>query len=192
MPSPVGHALAGVAAGYLTGGVAVGQRESASTRRLTTRKLLSDRRVVVFGLLGVLPDADFLFGVHSMYTHSIGAIVVVALCGALLGPQKRTQVSMAVAAAYGSHVLLDWLGSDAVGPIGIMALWPLTTEFFLSERYWFMSVCREYWLVECWWHNVFGLIRELLILGPVALGAVLLANSLRNRKRPSAETIQPE
>ena len=63
----------------------------------------------MFGLVGVLPDADFLFGVHSMYTHSIGAIVVVALCGALIGPQKRIQVSMAVAAAYGSHVLLDWL-----------------------------------------------------------------------------------
>ena len=191
MPSPVGHALAGVAAGYLAGGAAVGARESASNRWLTARKLLSDRRVVLFGLLGVLADIDFLFGVHSMYTHSVGAIMVVALCGALIRSQKRPHVAIAVAAAYGSHVLLDWLGSDAVAPIGIMALWPLSPEFFLSERNWFMSVCREYWLVECWWHNVFGLIREFLVLGPVALGAVLLTNGLRNRRRPSIGTIQP-
>ena len=91
MPSPVGHALAGVAAGYLAGGAAVGARESASNRWLTARKLLSDRRVVLFGLLGVLADIDFLFGVHSMYTHSVGAIMVVALCGALIRSQKRPQ-----------------------------------------------------------------------------------------------------
>ena len=87
-------------------------------------------------------------------------------------------MSVAAAAAYGSHVALDWLGSDAVAPIGIMALWPLSSEYFLSDRHWFMSVCREYWLAECWWHNSGGLIRELMMLGPVALGVVLMRNRL--------------
>ena len=175
MPSPVGHALAGVAVGYLVGGGAAATRRGPRGGWSPARKLLADRRVVVFGLLGVLPDIDFLFGVHSTYTHSVGAIVVVGLLGGFTGLQAGVRVRVAAAAAYGSHVVLDWLGSDAVAPIGVMALWPLSSEFFLSDRFWFMSVCREYWLTQCWWHNTWGLTRELLVLGPVALGAVVLS-----------------
>lgn len=174
MPSPVGHALAGVAAGYLVGGGAVGTRFAGQSGWSTVRKLLSDRKVIVFGLLGVLPDVDFLFGVHSTYTHSLGAIAVVGLLGVLAGRHPGLGSGVAAAAAYGSHVVLDWLGSDSVAPIGVMALWPLSSEFFLSDRYWFASVCREYWLAECWWHNAWGLTHELLVLGSVALGAILV------------------
>ena len=175
MPSPVGHALAGVAAGYLAGGIASGTPTAARRGCLTARKLLSDRRVVAFGLLGILPDVDFLFGVHSTYTHSAGAIVVVGFLGGLAGNDAGLRARVAAAAAYGSHIVLDWLGSDTVAPIGVMALWPLSSEFFLSDRYWFMSVCREYWLVECWWHNAWGLPRELWVLGPIALGAIVVS-----------------
>jgi len=87
----------------------------------------------------------------------------------------------AVAAAYGSHSLLDWLGSDAVAPIGVMALWPLSSDFFLSDRYWFMSVCREYWLTTCWWHNTEGVVREVLLLGPVLLAAVYFTGATVRR-----------
>ena len=128
----------------------------------------------MFGLLGVIPDVDFLFGVHSTYTHSAGTITVVGLAGSQFGLRS----GVAAAAAYGSHVALDWLGSDTVAPIGIMALWPLSSEFFLSDRYWFMSVCREYWLAECWWHNASGLIHELLVLGSVAAGVVVVSRRL--------------
>ena len=178
MPSPVGHALAGVAVGYLVGGGAVDTLTARPSVRVTARKLLSDRRVVVFGLLGVLPDIDFLFGVHSTYSHSVGAIVVVGLLGGRVGRQAGLRAHLAAAAAYGSHVVLDWLGSDTVAPFGVMALWPLSSEFFLSDRYWFMSVCREYWLVECWSHNAWGLIRELLVLGPVTFGALVVSHRL--------------
>jgi len=181
MPSPVGHALAGVAAGYFVGGPGAGGFTVAQSGWLTARKLLSDRGIVAFALLGVLPDVDFLFGVHSAYTHSVGAIVVVGLCGGFAGTRKGLRASVAAAAAYGSHVVLDWLGSDGIAPIGVMALWPLSSEFFLSDRYLFMSVCREYWLVDCWWHNALGLSRELLILGPVALGAVFVMRRRFNR-----------
>ena len=116
-----------------------------------------------------------MFGVHSTYTHSVGAIVVVGVVGGVPGRQAGWRAHIAAAAAYGSHVVLDWLGSDAVAPLGVMALWPLSSEFFLSDRYWFMSVCREYWVLDCWWHNVWGLIHELLVLGPVALGAIVVS-----------------
>ena len=42
-------------------------------------------------------------------------------------------------------------------------------RILLSDRYWFASVCRE-----CWWHNAWGLTHELLVLGSVALGAILV------------------
>ena len=174
MPSPVGHALAGVAAGYLVGGGGGGTL-TAGSGWSTALQLLSDRKVIAFGLLGVLPDIDFLFGAHSTYTHSAGAIVVVGLLGSLAARQAGVRAHLAAAAAYGSHVALDWLGSDSVAPIGVMALWPLSPEFFLSDRYLFTSVCREYWLVECWWHNAWGLTHELLVLAPIALAAIVVS-----------------
>ena len=141
----------------------------------------ADRRIIAFALLGMLADIDFLFGAHSAYTHSVGAILVVAVTASFGRKRWRTPVTLAVAAAYGSHVLLDWLGSDAVAPIGVMALWPLSTEFFLSDREWFMSVCREYWLMRCWWHNAWGVTREILILGPLAAGVVYLTSYRSDR-----------
>jgi hypothetical protein len=85
----------------------------------------------------------------------------------------RAIFGLAAAAAYGTHILLDWLGSDAVFPFGVMALWPVTTDFYLSDRRWFLSVCREYWLESCWWHNARATVWEMGLLGPLAMGAAI-------------------
>ncbi len=182
MPSPVGHLLAGVAFGCL-----VARRPSASMPlgngvRAIVQNLRSDRQILVFGLLGVLPDIDFVFGVHSMYTHSIGAIAVVGLAALAGGIRWRFRAALAASLAYGSHALLDWLGSDTVAPIGIMALWPLSSDFYLSDGYLFMSVCRQYWLPSCWLHNALAVVRELVVLG--SLVAVCLYWRLRPRRGP--------
>jgi len=181
MPSPVGHALAGVAAGFLVRRVGATPTSNRATGGTLLRELLSDRRIIGFALLGTLADIDFLFGVHSAYTHSLGAILVVTAAGSLQTQGKGRLFALSLAAAYGSHVLLDWLGSDSVAPIGVMALWPFSGDFFLSDRRWFMSVCREYWLMQCWWHNAVGVTREILILGPLAFGAVYLAGLRSDR-----------
>jgi hypothetical protein len=180
MPSPVGHALAGIAAGYLLGGGAVDTPTTRSSPCLIGWKHLFHKRFVVFGLLGILPDIDFLFGVHSTYTHSVGAIVVVGLVSGLGGRHLGSRRYLAAGAAYGSHVVLDWLGSDTVAPLGVMALWPLSSDFYLSDRHWFMAVCREYWVAECWWHNARGLIREVMALGTVTLGAIVASRVLKH------------
>lgn len=180
MPSPVGHALAGIAAGYLLGGGAVDTPTTRSSPCLIGWKHPFHKRFVVFGLLGILPDIDFLFGVHSTYTHSVGAIVVVGLVSGLGGRHLGSRRYLAAGAAYGSHVLLDWLGSDTVAPLGVMALWPLSSDFYLSDRHWFMAVCREYWVAECWWHNARGLIREVMALGTVTLGAIVASRVLKH------------
>ena len=137
------------------------------------------QRALAFGLLAVLPDIDFLAGFHSAYTHSLGAILVVGVVAATLGFRPRLRMSVAIAAAYGSHVLLDWLGTDTAAPYGVMALWPLDGAFFLSELHWFPGVCREYWLGSCWLHNARAALWELSVLGPAAAVALYVS-----RRRP--------
>ena len=181
MPTPVGHALAGVAAGYLIAGRQNRAARSALDAAPTRRSIASDRRLLLFAGLGILADIDFLFGVHSAYTHSIGATVVVGVLAAVLGRHRGGRsrggrFALAAALAYGTHILLDWLGSDSVAPLGVMALWPLSTDFFLSNLYWFPSVCRQYRELSCWWNNVASVVWEIAVLGPLAVGALYYLN----------------
>ena len=63
----------------------------------------------------------------------------------------------------------DWLGSDAAAPIGIMALWPFTGEYYESSLHVFYAVSRRYWLPNFWSLNVWAVVRELMVLTPVTL-----------------------
>ncbi len=156
------------------------------------------RPAALFAMLGMLPDIDFLFGTHSTYTHSIGATVLAGLV-AWLGARamsagaaqhlpgeasrrpSRGLFALACALAYGSHIVLDGLGDDTTPPIGIMALWPITSDFYQTNLRWFMAISRRYWLPGFWRHNLIAVGRELVILGPI----VLLVFWLRAR-RPTA------
>jgi membrane-bound metal-dependent hydrolase YbcI (DUF457 family) len=170
MPTPIGHALGGIVAGCIAGPT------SADVP-------LGRRRVPVllfFALLGMLPDIDLLISdSHRQATHSLVAACAVGLLAVVVAP-GRPWVWLASAAAYGSHLLLDWLGSDTVAPLGIMALWPFETTHFESPYHWFYPVCREYWLLDCWVGLVWSVWYELLIIGPLALASVLLTR----RRRP--------
>ncbi|MDP9322159.1 MAG: metal-dependent hydrolase, partial [Acidobacteriota bacterium] len=115
MPSPVGHALAGIAAGWLV------DRPGTLAR------------TVVFALAGTAADVDLLFGAHSGPTHGLGAAVIAGTLVAVVSSVRPRAAATrnakegairfggAVMAAYASHTLLDWLGTDASPPIGIMA-----------------------------------------------------------------------
>ena len=147
------------------------------------RSLASDKRLLLFASLGVLADIDFLFGVHSAYTHSVGATMVVGVVGVvatLLDRKHSGRFAIAAALAYGTHILLDWLGSDTVAPLGVMALWPLTTDYFLSGLYWFPSVCRQYRELGCWWNNLASIGWEIAFLGPLAVGVLYLNRRSRS------------
>lgn len=125
-----------------------------------------------YGLLGALPDLDFAFGTHSTYTHSLGATVLIAALVFMAVPGDRPRWALASAAAYASHILLDWLGDDTTPPIGIMALWPLTNEFYQSNLHWFMPISRRYGHPGFWMHNITAVIWEIVLVLPVlcALG----------------------
>src|SRR5262245_58906966 len=112
MPSPVGHALGGIAAGWSFEPRHTPQAQRRARFRIET---------LGFATLGVAADLDLLLGVHRGATHSLGAIVLVALAAwlALRHRSRRDRWAIACAAAFGSHVLLDWLGSDTSAPFGV-------------------------------------------------------------------------
>ena len=170
MPTPLGHALGGIAAGALVAGRGA-PRVSFGGWQLS---MLS-----VYGLLGMLADIDFLLGGHRGVTHTVGATLVVGALVVVV--DRRPVVGLASAAAYGTHVLLDWLGTDTVAPIGLMALWPFDQTFYQSPYHWFEPVCREYWLVECWGDLARAIGWELLLLGPVTILALLVGRRPRSR-----------
>jgi hypothetical protein len=135
---------------------------------------------LTYAAVGVAPDLDLLVGSHSTYTHSVGAVGIFFV--AAWGITGRPRLAAAVAAAWASHLLLDWLGSDTSPPIGIMALWPFSREHYQSSFYVFDAISRRYWLPEQFvWSNLKAALKEVLILGPVV--AVSYWMTLVNHKR---------
>lgn len=171
MPSPIGHMLGGVIAGWLIAGrEGTSNRMSAGTTvrcRATRRRAW--RQAGSFAAIGAAPDLDLLAGTHSTYTHSVGAVALTALAVLLWHRGRQPRVALACAAAVASHLLLDWLGSDTTPPIGIMALWPFTREFYQSPFFVFMAITRRWWLPQFYTWNVVAALREMAILGPIAL-----------------------
>jgi len=164
MPSPVGHALGGLAAGWLASGP--GRLE----RPFTT--------AILFAALGAVPDIDVLVeGSHRLYTHSLVAVALVGLTVAV-SPRRlggtRGRFALACAAAYGSHLLLDWLGDDRSAPIGIRALWPFTDAYYQSSALLFPPVERRYWLPGFWTANLRAIGWEVAVMALPVLAAALL------------------
>lgn len=163
MPSPLGHALGGIAAGVAAGGAMGGTRWP------------SVGRLAAFASLGVAADLDLLFGTHSTCSHSLGAVGVVAALAFVAGRGGRVgwRPVAAVAAAYASHLLLDWVNTDYAAPIGIMALWPMTTAHYHAGLSVFPPVSREVGAARFLATNAWAALVEVLVLGPVALGVVV-------------------
>jgi membrane-bound metal-dependent hydrolase YbcI (DUF457 family) len=169
MPTPVGHALGGLAAAWFA--------ESAAGKRCKPWA-----STVPLGMasaaVAMSPDIDILFGSHRTYSHSVGAAAAAGII-AWLAVRRRTPravgVAVILAVAYASHVLLDWLGKDSSNPPGLMALWPFSSRFYISGIDLFAEVSRRYWKPEEFIvGNVQVVGRELLILIPVAVVAWFL------------------
>src|SRR4051812_34061480 len=111
MPSPLAHALGGIAAGWLVAPAASGH---------ATRV-----RLAAFAAAGAAADLDLLAGGHRGPTHGLGAAVLVGIVvwasGTRAGGSAAVagRFALAVGLAYASHTLLDWLGRDTSPPIGL-------------------------------------------------------------------------
>ena len=159
MPTPVGHALAGLAVAGLFNG---------SPRPRPSH-------VAILVCCALAPDLDLLLrladGVnhHRAASHSLVAAALVGAIGSLLrwrgfdlpgGPS--------IAAAWASHIVLDYFGRDNSPPIGLMALWPFSSGFFASSVSVFQDVPRSFSAAAIR-HNAAAVLLELAILSPAAL-----------------------
>ena len=158
MPSPVGHAL---------GGAIVALVASPSSSAAPLRSFAGRHLALTCALAACLPDIDFLWGRHGMETHSLGAALLAGLLALAVTRGREPRLAIAVALAWASHVLFDWLGSDTTPPLGVMALWPLSQDFYFGNAFLFAAISRRYWLEGFWRHNLMAVVTEVLMLGPL-------------------------
>ena len=132
MPSPLGHALAGVAIAW-------------TAEAIRRQPMTVEPRFTLAGAclaLAVGPDLDFLYPPsHRMMTHSLAAGLCVGATVWVLHRERRDGwiVALICATAYGSHLLLDWLGGDTKLPAGLQLLWPFSREWFISDIHLFRA-----------------------------------------------------
>jgi membrane-bound metal-dependent hydrolase YbcI (DUF457 family) len=168
VPSPVGHALGAIAIAW----------------PIVPRKIRHGALIVAAA--AIAPDLDLLVATHRGASHSIGAALLAGLLAAIVvrGLADGTGdspsgirdaalwVGIAVALAWGSHVLLDWLSNDTRPPVGIMALWPLSDAYYKAPIEIFPPVSRRYWESQFWLYNLRAVAVEMLLLGPLAAVAL--------------------
>jgi inner membrane protein len=171
MPSPIGHALAGCAAAWAIDLVPGDRAWRTAPATASWYERAGDGLTVVCGGLGVAADVDLLFGGHRTLTHSLGAVFVVGLVAGLMAANARrpvARIALMSAAAYATHVLLDWLGADQSAPYGVRALWPFSTRWYISGLDIFRETARRFLItrpvIE---QNAVAIVQEIAILGPV-------------------------
>ena len=120
----------------------------------------------VLAAAAVVPDLDLLLGEHREWSHSVGAAL---LAGAIVWLiVRRWRWGAAVALAWASHVLLDWLSNDTRPPIGVMAFWPFTREYYKASIEIFPAVSRTCCGARFWKYNVRAVAIEAAVMGPLA------------------------
>ncbi len=166
MPSPLAHAMAGAIVAW-------------AAERLPPRiRPIPRATAATLGagaLLAVAPDIDLLYvSLHRTVTHSITAVafttIVVAAVTRWVTGRTNWGLAAVCGAAYGSHLVLDWLGEDLNLPRGIQVLWPLSDQWFLSGWDVFRSTQRARPLsLPSMLYNLRTAIQELLTLGPLLI-----------------------
>ncbi|MGE3179979.1 MAG: metal-dependent hydrolase [Vicinamibacterales bacterium] len=176
MPSPLGHALAGATIALLVD--RTGRRPGAGTPDARQGFDLPIR-VMACVLFAALPDADLLFQpTHRAFTHSVGStalviIIVTAVTGWVTDLRRGVGFGLLCGVAWGSHLVLDWLGADPNPPHGIKALWPFSDQWFTSGADLFRSTeRRRIFSRDSILINARAAAQEIAILGPALLVAV--------------------
>lgn len=166
MPTPVGHALAGLAIGG-----ALARREPLLGR---------GKDLVLSVVLAQLPDLDFvpgiLVGQHDLYhhgpSHSLGMALAVGALAALWGWWRKDRPWAWGLLAFVNcfaHVLLDAAGMDTSYPYGVPLWWPFSPEYHILEHPIFWDVVRRPLGWPLFWHNLRAVGTEIMVLGPPAL-----------------------
>lgn len=183
MPSPIGHALAGVAI-------------SLAVPEPTAR--IDWRRAGVCALFAALPDIDLLYmPIHRSVTHSVPVAILVTIISVVVTGQVirgQTPISwrfgLAIGLAWSSHVLMDWLGADANPPYGIQMFWPFSDRWYFSGWNVFPGTERRDWLGRrAMLINLRAALTELGIMGSIAVAALAarIATRIRKSRGPTSD-----
>jgi hypothetical protein len=186
MPTPIGHALAGLAVAW--------SADPPNTTRPLAHTLARPLTLACVAL-AVLPDIDLLYPpLHRTATHSLGAAVLVTIMAAgvtgWVTGRINWRVAVACAAAYASHIVTDWLGTDRnYAPYGIQMFWPFDKGWYISGWDVFLPVERRNpFSAATIRTDVAAATREIVILGSVAVAIWFAAPKLRAQKRGDSET----
>ena len=150
-------------------------------------------------LLANLPDIDYLPGLlvgelnryHHLYTHTLGWVV------ATVGPAwwwwKRRhpdadgRTLLVFLAAGLSHLAADFVTTDRRPPLGIMALWPFSSEFYLSATPLFWPLRKATVADMFQLHNV----QAVLVEAAWCLPLLALVLAWKLRRRADVATVHP-
>jgi membrane-bound metal-dependent hydrolase YbcI (DUF457 family) len=178
MPSPIGHALAGIATVWVVDLVPGNRAWRSVPGSSPWYQRAGGGLSLLCAGLGAAPDLDLATATHRTATHSFTAVLCVgAVAAAVAAKTDRPAVRIAImcAAAYGSHLLLDWLGTDQYFPYGLQLLWPFSRHWFISGWDVFRQTnAKHIFTYEPMVTNLRAIIQELAILGPIAVALWLL------------------
>jgi len=169
MPSPIAHALGGVAVAWVADLLPGRLSEPYAPRE---HHAASSRVALTCACLAVFPDLDLLLPIaHRTVTHSVTAVAVVGLLMIIatgVTGKVTTKIVLTYMAAYASHLLLDWLQADPTPPFGIQLLWPFSSTWFISGWSVFRGTERRHFLeLATIKRNAVAIVQELAILAPV-------------------------
>jgi membrane-bound metal-dependent hydrolase YbcI (DUF457 family) len=173
MPTSIGHALAGAAAAW--GADLVPGRRAWRTAPPTASwyRRAGNGLTLVCVVLAAVPDADLLFHIHRTFSHSIGAVMLVGVLAAAIAALTNRpvlRIASMCAAAYGTHLLLDWLAVDLMPPYGIQVFWPFSDTWYMSRWIIFRQIERSRLLSESTMRlNVLAVAQELAVLAPILI-----------------------
>ena len=173
MPTSIGHALAGAAAAWSIDLVPGRRAWRTAPAAASWYRRAGNGLTLVCAALGAIADADLLFHIHRTFTHSIGAVIVVGvLAGAIAAASNRPVVRVASmwAAAYGTHLLLDWLAVDLRPPYGIQLFWPFSDAWYISPWIVFRQIERARLLSAATLRlNALAVAQEIAVLAPILI-----------------------
>lgn len=169
MASPVGHSLCGLAI-------------AAFFPRLFSLK----NWVLWIAILcfANLPDMDYLFGFftgnpntfHRLWTHSLGFMLMVGVLVLFIerwvNRAWKFQWSILAMLLIFFHLVVDYLGVDTRGDVGIPIFWPVSSENFISPVSIFRDIHKSNSsgnFIQSLFsvYNLWTIIQEILILGSV-------------------------
>jgi membrane-bound metal-dependent hydrolase YbcI (DUF457 family) len=183
MPTPIGHALAGVAAAWIADLVPGDRVWRTAPASASWYERAGGALTLGCACLAILPDIDLVWlpwypRQHRTVTHGIGAVMLVGLFAAAMAINKHrpvARVALMCAAAYATHLLLDWLGVDDYPPRGIRLLWPFSDAWFISDLDVFRQTARRQLATATVIRlNLLAIARETAILLPILVALWLV------------------